>query len=89
MKNLFIINQPQKLDEAKPYIAEHDAVLLIEDAVVLASNEATQPQFLKYVLEEDLTVRGLKKKAANGWTLIDYPQFVELTLQYNKSVSWL
>lgn len=90
MKSLYIINQPQKLDEALPYIAEHDALLLIEDAVVLATDETKQLDGMQhYALEEDLIARGLNKKAKSGWKLVDYPQFVELTLQYDKSVSWL
>lgn len=90
MKSLYIINQPQKFDEAQPYFAEHDGIVLIEDAVVLATRETKQPHGLKqYVLEEDLIARGLHKKAASDWKVVDYPQFVELTLQYDKSVSWL
>ncbi len=90
MKNLYIINQPQKLDEALPYISEHDGILLIEDAVVLATGETKQLSGLKqYVLEEDLIARGLHEKTENRWELVDYPQFVKLTLEYDKSVSWL
>ncbi|MHC9510846.1 sulfurtransferase complex subunit TusB [Kangiella sp. M94] len=90
MKSLYIINQPQKLDEALPYISEHDGILLIEDAVVLAADDTKQLSGLKqYVLEEDLIARGLHEKAENGWELVDYPKFVKLTLEYDKSVSWL
>ncbi|ACV26990.1 sulfurtransferase complex subunit TusB [Kangiella koreensis] len=91
MKSLYIINQPQKLNQALPFISEHDGILLIEDAVVVATYNSVQVNHQTlYVLVEDLIARGLKDKAgAEQWTLVDYPQFVELTLQYDKSVSWL
>lgn len=90
MKSLYIINRPQKLKEALPYITEHDGILLIEDAVILATNDHTRTNASNlYVLSEDLIARGLKEKSSSRWVSVDYPQFVDLTLQYDKSVSWL
>ncbi|MCW9028405.1 MAG: sulfurtransferase complex subunit TusB [Kangiella sp.] len=91
MKSLYIINQPQKLNQALPFISEQDGILLIEDAVVVATYGSVQANHQTlYVLVEDLIARGLKDKVGvEQWNLVDYPQFVELTLQYDKSVSWL
>lgn len=90
MKSLYIINQPQKLNEALPYLNRADGVLLIEDAVTLATNKTMQAITSNcYVLLEDLIARGLKEKSSNQWSLVDYSEFVELTLLYDKSVSWL
>ena len=90
MKSLYIINDPKKLSEALPYIAKDDGLLLIEDAVVLATNDNEQVYcHNQYVLQEDLIARGLNDKSNPGWSLIDYPQFVELTLTFDKSISWL
>lgn len=90
MKSLYIINQPTKLNQALSYMAEQDAVLLIEDAVILTTSEQAElPDLKLYVLEEDLIARGLQEQIVDGWQLVDYPQFVELTLSFDKSVSWL
>lgn len=89
MKSLYIINQPEKLTEALPYITEGDGILLIEDAVMVATHDNMKKHLNQYVLLEDLIARGLKSKTNADWTLVDYPQFVALTLEYDKSVSWL
>lgn len=90
MKSLYIINQPTKLNQALSYMAEQDAVLLIEDAVMLATSEQAEfPDLKLYVLEEDLIARGLHEQIVDGWQQVDYPQFVELTLSFDKSLSWL
>ncbi len=90
MTSLFIINNPHKLIEALPFIGKDDGILLIEDAVALAtSNNGNSHCNNQYALEEDLIARGLKDKTHNGWELIDYPQFVELTLTFDKSITWV
>lgn len=90
MKSLYIINTPKKLSEALPYIAEDDGILLIEDAVVLATSNGESSNYNnQFVLEEDLIARGLKDKCNDSWKLVDYPQFVELTLTFDKSISWI
>ena len=90
MKSLYIINNPEKLNQALPFITEYDGILLIEDAVVLSTSNSDSSHCLKqYVLEEDLIARGLKDNTDNHWKLVDYPQFVELTLAFDKSITWL
>lgn len=90
MNSLYIINNPQKLSEALPFIGENDGILLIEDAVVLATSDSSQTHCKnQFALEEDLIARGLKDKSQASWELIDFPQFVELTLRFDKPITWL
>lgn len=70
-----------------------DGLLLSGDAVYalqpggapLAALEERQPRL--YVLAEDLAARGLQ--AGSQVTPLDYPAFVQLTLEYDKVNSWL
>ena len=90
MNSLYIINDHKKLSEALPYIAEDDGILLIEDAVIVATSNGEHSDYTnQFVLEEDLIARGLKDKSNANWKLVDYPQFVELTLAFDKSITWL
>lgn len=89
MSSLFIINNPHKLIEALPFIGKDDGILLIEDAVVLATNDSDSHCNNQYALEEDLIARGLIDKIHTGWELIDYPHFVELTLTFDKPITWV
>ncbi|SDK37637.1 tRNA 2-thiouridine synthesizing protein B [Ferrimonas sediminum] len=73
------------------YAAAGDGLLLMQDAVVAA----TLPEFAGlaearpcYVLKEDLQARGLLNRILAPITVIDYPQFVDLTLQYDKVQAW-
>ncbi|AOE49624.1 sulfurtransferase complex subunit TusB [Kangiella sediminilitoris] len=85
MKSLFILNNPKKLEQCLSAMSEEDHILLIEDAVSLCLRESSQSGF---VLEEDLISRGYVNSSSN-WKTIDYPKFVELTLEFDKAVTWL
>lgn len=67
-------------------MSDTDSLLLIEDAVVLSLQNTLKKH---YVLEEDLVARGLLSSCHSSWTLVDYTQFVDLTLELDKTVSWL
>lgn len=84
MKTLYILNNPHAYQQCLSIMSEHDALLLIEDAVIKAEHVNIERG---YVLEEDLVARGLNTKTQ--LTLVDYPAFVALTLEYDKAVSWL
>ena len=85
MKTLYILNNPNLLEQCLSAVTKNDALLLIENAVVLA--QQVQPEIAGFVLEEDLISRGLDANTA--WKKKDYDGFVALTLEYDKSVSWL
>ncbi|WP_213878638.1 sulfurtransferase complex subunit TusB [Pseudomonas sp. dw_358] len=70
-----------------------DGLLLSGDAVYAlqpgsaprAALEQQKPRL--YALQEDLQARGLR--ADSSVTPLDYPAFVQLTLQYDKVNTWL
>ncbi|GAA4355955.1 sulfurtransferase complex subunit TusB [Kangiella marina] len=85
MKTLYILNNPKLFDQCRSAMSENDAMLLIENAVIVSRQlPAIEHGF---VLEEDLIARGLAQDT--DWTKVSYKGFVELTLEYDKSVSWL
>jgi len=69
-----------------------DGVMLTGDAVYAGSDaQLTAPlqqaTMRLYALREDVHARGLTPGAAVS--VIDYPEFVELTLAYDKVNSWI
>ena len=73
-------------------IADDDAVLLIENAVYAIKHAAMLELLINrgsqlFILKEDCDARGLTNISDNIQQM-DYAGFVELTLQYEKVVSW-
>ncbi|GAA0213892.1 hypothetical protein GCM10009123_21370 [Kangiella japonica] len=85
MKTLYILNKPSLLSQCQSAMSADDGIILVEDAVVIAAQDKANTDY--YVLEEDLIARGLTPK--DDWNIKDYEGFVELTLAYDKTVSWL
>ncbi|USD39243.1 sulfurtransferase complex subunit TusB [Ferrimonas sp. SCSIO 43195] len=84
-------NDSHRHQLAIDYASAGDGLLLMQDAVVAA----TLSDFAKllhdrpcYALKEDLQARGLLKRVLAPITVIDYPQFVDLTLHYDKVQAW-
>jgi tRNA 2-thiouridine synthesizing protein B len=76
---------------------EGDAVLLLEDGVYAALNDAAFASALLkvcgklavYVLTPDLAVRGIEPEArVAGLIPVDYAGFVELSLRHAPILSW-
>ena len=74
-------------------VGKGDAVVLIEEAVTAALN----PEWLAweryqsriFILAEDVASRGLTKTAeGNARPLLSIDEFVTLTEQYTKTVTW-
>ena len=73
------------------------ALLLIEDGVYAATVGSTAEANLRdacarlnvYALRPDLDARGMTGKLIDGVTLVDYDGFVDLTVEYKTSHSWL
>jgi len=86
MKSLYILNNPNLYQQCKKAMTDSDSLLLIEDAVVLSLENTVKNH---YVLEEDLIARGLLLSCHNSWTLVDYTQFVDLTVKLDKTITWL
>ncbi len=71
---------------------ETDGILLTEDSVYAAINDIQFNSMLAitdklYLLESDAKARGLHT-LPDKVQVIDYPQMVDLTLQYDKTISW-
>lgn len=75
--------------------AASDALLLIEngvyDALATTANEATMAEVRAklYVLAPDLDARGFRREDILDYvTPVDYDGFVDLTAQFELSMSW-
>ena len=98
---LHIINQSpsnsNSLESCLKIIDRHDVILFIENAVVATLiNTSFTPllnQVLEtnkiYVLEPDLAARGLLDKVIPAIQLINYAEFVELTIKHYPIQSWV
>jgi tRNA 2-thiouridine synthesizing protein B len=96
---LYIINLTQTAEESglvlNQIVSVTDAVILIENAVYNAvltpANRRLFNQLPEtvYVLKPDLKARGLDgKPLIDKITVVDYEGFVDLSAQYDVSVSW-
>jgi len=73
------------------------AVLFIEDGVYGATSGTSAEAMVRqaagaikfYALQPDIDARGATGKVMDGITLVDYSGFVDLTLEYSTSHSWL
>ena len=75
--------------KALPPPNEHSTIILTQDAVIAASIPLPQPGYSKiYALADDVTARGLTTQLIEGIEIINYQQFVELTLTHHPIVSW-
>lgn len=67
---------------------EGDALLLTCDAVYAALNTNTLLPSPCFALESDIAARGLKDRWPANVTAKNYSGFVDLCVQYPKSLSW-
>ena len=73
------------------------ALLLIEDGIYAATvGSAAEVRVRQacaslkvYALQPDMDARGVTGKLIDGVTLVDYAGFVDLTVEYSTSHSWL
>ena len=103
MSTLHTVNQSPfergSLASALAHALPGDAVLLIEDAVVAARASAQKtaglltsamPACALYVLGPDLAARGIPETdVVQGLTVVDYPGFVDLVTDHDKTQAWL
>ncbi|MGE8416148.1 MAG: sulfurtransferase complex subunit TusB [Pseudomonas sp.] len=83
-----------RLDSCLRLLGSADGLLLCGDAAyalqpgsAICSELSTRSGLNLYVLEEDLNARGL---ALPAWAVaVDYPGFVELSIQHDKVNTWL
>lgn len=85
------------LDSCLQMAQPGSAVLLIEDGIYAAtSGSATESRVRQacatlkvFAVQPDMDARGVTGKLIDGVTLVDYGGFVDLTLAYSTSHSWL
>ena len=82
----------QRLLNCLGRIQQHDGVLLLQDACYLLNhpnllNKLCATECSVLVLDEDIAARGLTLTQTNIKT-ISYAEFVELSMLYDKVISW-
>ena len=82
-----------RLASCQRLLGTHDALLLCGDAVyaLLPGNALSGPlqqrKLALYALEEDVKARAIQ---APAWvTVVDYPAFVQLSIDFDKVNTWL
>lgn len=91
---LHIVNQSpftsNSLESCLRVAQSNDVILLIEDAVLAVGwAELAKPnKFTIYALKSDIEARGLSDKVIAKIKLIDYAEFVELTVQHHPIQTW-
>ena len=90
MKTLHLISQSVWPDALSLAIASEDAIVMFAEGTYLAA-KGTHSELGEtlacYVLEDDMLVRGLQNDPQLA-EVIDYKKFVELTLKFDRSISW-
>lgn len=90
---LHIVKSLEKLKLVCRYLQPTDALLLVESAVY-ATNEHSEyfthisPTIDIYALEEDLQARGWAEMASKSIQTINMFEFVDLTVNHSKSITW-
>lgn len=101
MTTLHILNAApthnSQLTSCLRMVSSGDAILLCGEAVqALRVGSAAQqllekqPNYQLYALQEDVEARGIDPAGAAqlALTLVDYPEFVALTVKYTRVNSW-
>ncbi|CAA0089430.1 Protein TusB [Zhongshania aliphaticivorans] len=85
---LHILNSVASQSRCNSSILADDAILLIENAVVLSTSITTTLQVLVpiYALQDDLLRRGITP--SKDVKIIDFLQFVDLCATYKHCLSW-
>lgn len=98
---LHIVNkspfQTSSLDTCLRMAQPGHALLLIEDGIYAVTVGSTTEAKVRaacttlkvYALQPDMDARGITGKLIDGITLVDYSGFVDLTVEYSASNSWL
>lgn len=93
---LHIVNRApqcsQAASQALKVMGPDDKLVLVEDAVVAVLEQEWQGWTLAsgqiFVMEEDLSVRGLREKVAVSQKVINVERLVQLTAECVNTVSW-
>ena len=97
---LHIINKSSfernSLATATNFVDDTSVVLLTEDGVISATNNAKSDVIADlaasgrvYALQGDVDARGLTTKLADNIKTVDYAGFVDLVVEHGTPVSWV
>ena len=76
MHTLFLLQNPLKVQELLTLKTDTDMVVLLADAVTLQDLDVSNI----FVLEKDMLLN-------QAYTVLTYPQFVEMLLQYKRCIT--
>jgi tRNA 2-thiouridine synthesizing protein B len=82
--------QSSALARCLRHAAKEDVILLMQDAVIAALSPTRHEleTFTVYALYADLKARGLLDQVTDTVLMIDYSEFVRLTVHHSKILSW-
>ncbi|MES9855222.1 MAG: sulfurtransferase complex subunit TusB [Sedimenticola sp.] len=101
MSELHTVNkspfEKSSFDSCMGYALEGSAVLLIEDGVYAAMKGTSAEAMVQaakgvkfYALGADLKARGIAAdRMIEGFEIVDYAGFVDLSAEYSKVVAWV
>lgn len=91
---LHIVKTPHQIPSVLAYLADQDAVILVEDSIY-AINEGHFSHFLLkncpasvFFLSNDALARGLTLTTNGYFQGVDFEGFVELTVAHEQSITW-
>ena len=90
----FISRSPSQglLESCLKVINAGDGVIFLKDGVYYCIDDSVLATIsqdnMVYGLREDLVARGLLEKHVDRLEVVGYHKFVELTVQYDKTLSW-
>ncbi|WP_226101445.1 sulfurtransferase complex subunit TusB [Dickeya oryzae] len=82
------------LDALLRNVGADDAILLLQDGVIAALSGVPFSKRLQssgatvYALQDDVAARGLSAQIFTTIVLIDYTQFVQLTVLHSRQLAW-
>ncbi|PAU35394.1 sulfurtransferase complex subunit TusB [Vibrio coralliilyticus] len=89
---LHIVKSVVALEDVVKVYADGDALLLIEDAVYAVNPQHKTYPLIKgfntFVLQSDLTARGILNRMSPSIEMVDYEGFVDLTSEQENSLTW-
>ena len=85
MAALHIVNRHSALASCLEVAASDDSVLLIQDAVYALTQA---PPRVLLAIAEDVRARGLESRLQEDVRLVDYAEFVDLTVTHQPLISW-
>lgn len=94
MNTLFVLNRHDAgaLATCRACLREGDALLLLEEAVYHLLDKRDVVQSIEifpiFALSGDLVARGISARIPSQVECVDYPEFVALTLRFDRVITW-